>query len=381
MAKAANESDVTGTKEQGRFTLLDGLRGFAALGVLSFHVVVVTVYPYLDSWYLLVDFFFVLSGFVLFGSMPQRVRTFPKDALRFVIKRILRFWPMLIAVLLVTWAAHTFLIQPGTLLEPAPTGPDENFSSELFVQSFLLMHIWVSAAIAMNWPLWSLSAEWFANLIFVPLTALRDFGIWLGILAGYAALWYGLNNDQDWIGDSTTFGSGPIREWEALGRAMLGFGLGLLVRKHLNFLSRFRNWWMLGVSLVLAWALFESHDFFQDDRVYWTTYLAGPVFALLVLQASKFNPSNTTWLGKFLEFLGRMSFGIYAFHVVVSLNYDKFVPEALGSPFPGDEKWTIYLITKIVMVSFISIILAAATNLVFERPAQALSRKLVKLIR
>ena len=386
MSAATSEVSGQGSAAQGsagqtRFTLLDGMRGFAALGVLSFHVVVLSIYPYLDSWYLLVDFFFVLSGFVLFPSMPQKIRSFPKDALRFVVKRVFRFWPMLLAVLLFTWAAHTYLIQAENILKPAPTFPDPNFTSELFVQSLLLMHIWVSAAIAMNWSLWSLSAEWFANLIFTPLTALKGFGIWLGIIAGYVMLWYGLNHDQDWIGNSSTFGSGPIREWEALGRAMLGFGLGLLVRKHLAVLTKIRNRWMFVVSLAVAWLLFQSHGFFQDDMVYWTTYFAGPVFALLVLQASQFNPSASGIWGKFLTFMGKMSFGIYAFHVVVSLNYDKFVPEALGSPFPGDEKWTIYLVTKIVMVSFISFVLAYGTNWIFERPLQALGRKIVKAIR
>jgi peptidoglycan/LPS O-acetylase OafA/YrhL len=52
-----------------RFILLDGLRMLAALGVLSFHVVVITDYTQIDNLYVLVDFFFALSGFVL---LPYR---------------------------------------------------------------------------------------------------------------------------------------------------------------------------------------------------------------------------------------------------------------------------------------------------------------------
>ena len=81
-----------------RFVGLDGLRGLAALGVVAFHSVVVTEYMYLDSYYLLVDFFFVLSGFVLQPSMPQSFEKFPRNSTRFIAQRILRFWPMLIAV-------------------------------------------------------------------------------------------------------------------------------------------------------------------------------------------------------------------------------------------------------------------------------------------
>ena len=52
---------------QHRFLLLDGMRGVAALGVLAFHVTVSATsdFQQMASFYLFVDFFFVLSGFVL----------------------------------------------------------------------------------------------------------------------------------------------------------------------------------------------------------------------------------------------------------------------------------------------------------------------------
>ena len=58
---------------QHRFLVLDGMRGVAALGVLAFHVTVSATQDFqqLASFYLFVDFFFVLSGFVLWPSMPQ----------------------------------------------------------------------------------------------------------------------------------------------------------------------------------------------------------------------------------------------------------------------------------------------------------------------
>ena len=107
------------------------MRGFAALGVVAFHVMVITKYRQLDSLYLLVDFFFVLSGFVLMPSMPGNVRAFPKDAVIFVFKRILRFWPMLTAVLIVTWIAYQFDQQTYA------AKPDPNLSEEMFIKAFL----------------------------------------------------------------------------------------------------------------------------------------------------------------------------------------------------------------------------------------------------
>ncbi len=56
-----------------RFLLLDGMRGVAALGVLAFHVTVSASQDFqqLASFYLFVDFFFVLSCFVLWASFRQ----------------------------------------------------------------------------------------------------------------------------------------------------------------------------------------------------------------------------------------------------------------------------------------------------------------------
>ena len=359
--------------EQKRFVLLDGMRGFAALGVLAFHAVVVTDYMYIDSWYLLVDFFFVLSGFVLQPSMPASFKGFGRSSIKFILNRILRFWPMLIAVLGVTWIIYRIRQSDPDVW------PDPNFTDGMFIQAFFLLQIFNAAVIAMNWPLWSLSAEWFGNLAYTPLTAVkRNIGIGIGILVGYVALAYGLNTDKQFIGDSWSFGSGPIAHWEAWGRMMIEFGFGLLARKYLAQLSKFRNWLWLTVSILLTAALFWSHSYFQGDTVYFTTYFAGPVFALLVLQASRFNPDPNRWLGASLTWLGKMSFGIYAFHVVVLINFDQIVPWPMRPELPNDPTWAWFLINKIWIAAFIAIVLAHWTNRIVEKPIQWLGKRALK---
>jgi len=56
--------------ERGRLSGLDGLRGIAALGVLSFHIWRVPG----GNGYLAVDFFFLLSGYVMARSYEDRLR-------------------------------------------------------------------------------------------------------------------------------------------------------------------------------------------------------------------------------------------------------------------------------------------------------------------
>jgi peptidoglycan/LPS O-acetylase OafA/YrhL len=129
---------------------------------------------------------------------------------------------------------------------------------------------------------------------------------------------------------------------------------------------------------VLAATLLWSHSKLQDDYVYWTTYFAGPVFAFVVLQFSNVNPNPEKWFGAALSFLGKMSFGIYAYHVVILLIYPAIVPEPVIPQNPGSKVWMWYLLTKIVTVSVIAIVLAYQTNRLIEKPIQSLGKRALK---
>jgi peptidoglycan/LPS O-acetylase OafA/YrhL len=195
---------------------------------------------------------------------------------------------------------------------------------------------------------------------------------------GYIALFHGLNTDKEFIGDSWSFGSGPISHWEAWGRMMIEFGFGLLARKYLTKFASFRTWYWFVGSLVLAGLLFWSHSIFQGDTVYWTTYFAGPIFALVVFQTSKYNPNPEKFVGMGLTWLGKMSFGIYAFHVVILIEYDRIMSLPYIPATPGDPVWVNYLVTKIVVGSFISIVLAYWANRIVEKPIQSLGKRALK---
>lgn len=365
---------------ENRFLPLDGLRGLAAIGVLSFHVVVsaTSEFPQLDSLYLLVDFFFVLSGFVLWPSMPSRTAGLAKSTGTFVVKRVFRFWPLVIVSLLLA----TFLLQLESDVRMLQDNWDPPFGYVtgvsglekfgIFASAYLLLQIWVPPALYMNVPLWSLSAEWFANLIYAPLAWLKySLGIIFLILVGYALLITGLLTDQDWIG-----GIGPIRGTEALGRALLGFGLGLLIRKHLHQLERFRRWWLLVIALVLIAALpFIEKDTHFDSYRYAITLYAAPIFALLILQVSKFNANPAGRWGKFLAFLGTYSFGIYVFHQPLMQAWNTI----MGTPGGGkyNEDWIWFFLLEASGLTFVCILITFVARKFVEAPLQKLGKKLI----
>src|SRR3954449_11964113 len=85
---------------------LDGLRGVAILGVLSFHT------GHLSGGFLGVDLFFALSGYLLTGLLLREVRqTGAVSLVAFWGRRIRRLFPalavMIVGTLLLVWTAGT----------------------------------------------------------------------------------------------------------------------------------------------------------------------------------------------------------------------------------------------------------------------------------
>jgi peptidoglycan/LPS O-acetylase OafA/YrhL len=361
------------------------LRGVAALGVLSFHVVVSAThdFPQLDSLYLLVDFFFVLSGFVLWPSIPQKASGLGRATGTFVLKRVFRFWPLVIVALLV--ATFVLQIERDWLMmhdnfDPpfgAVVGVSTAAKVGIYTSAYLLLQIFVPAALFINVPLWSLSAEWIANLIYAPLAWIKySLGIVGLILVGYGMLAFGLFADQDWIiGPDGFSGIGPIRGFEALGRAMIGFGLGLLLRKHLDVLARFRNWWLLALALVLIalMPVWVAETGFMSYR-YSITLWAAPVFALLIWQVSKFQVRESSWWGKFLAFLGTYSFGIYVFHQPLMQAYNVIFGTPSG---PFIDSWWSFFLLEAAGLTFVCILITFIARILVERPLQRFGKKLI----
>jgi peptidoglycan/LPS O-acetylase OafA/YrhL len=95
-----------------RFIVLDGLRGVAAMVVIVDHVPSVTLRELLPSRYLAVDFFFVLSGFVLSHVYGSRLLA-GMPPLGFVRKRAIRFYPLYLAATILGALTSVLIISKG----------------------------------------------------------------------------------------------------------------------------------------------------------------------------------------------------------------------------------------------------------------------------
>ena len=95
-----------------RYELLDGLRGVAAVLVIWYHFfegfATSPTDQMMNHGYLAVDFFFVLSGFVIGYAYDDRWRR-GMTAGRFMLRRVIRLHPMVILAVLL--GAVSYLIQ------------------------------------------------------------------------------------------------------------------------------------------------------------------------------------------------------------------------------------------------------------------------------
>ena len=111
------------------YTRLDGLRGVAALVVVWYHIFEGFATSPVDQrcyhGYLAVDFFFLLSGFVLSYAYDARMnRTSLAERLSlggFLRRRMIRLHPMLVLGLI--WGAVAFFLQGGVQWDGTAVSP------------------------------------------------------------------------------------------------------------------------------------------------------------------------------------------------------------------------------------------------------------------
>ena len=165
-----------------RFAALDSWRGICALSVVLFHLNAGThLHALLNNGYVAVDFFFVLSGFVIGSAYHDRIRD-GADLARFSLRRVGRLYPLHLAVLLVYLALET-----GRLALHNPAAFTGERSWPAFFADLFLLQGFNAYDLSWNMPAWSISIELWTNLAFAVLAlALGRRLPWLA--AGLAAV-------------------------------------------------------------------------------------------------------------------------------------------------------------------------------------------------
>lgn len=154
------------------YRVLDTFRGLCAVAVVIAHFNAVSItnsLPLFVSGSLYVDFFFVLSGFVIYANYRNRL-TDGSSIKDFMWLRFWRLYPLHLAVLMAFLAIESVqLIVPGPGSQNAPfSAPGEDSWS--IAMYFLLTHsLHTVRSLSFNWPSWSIGVEFWTYLVFATL--------------------------------------------------------------------------------------------------------------------------------------------------------------------------------------------------------------------
>ncbi len=302
-----------------RFEALDAWRGVCACFVVLFHFhgySPIYTSPLVRNSYLFVDFFFVLSGFVIAWNYSARLDSW--HALkRFLILRFGRLYPLHVFMLFLFVAYETVKLASGGgragVGQPFTGGTDP---LAVLTNLLLAQSLNIHDMLTWNGPSWSISAEWWTYVLFALVAVLAGVRNWLLLAVAIAAPLVLLR--------LTTTGMDVTYDWGLI-RAVFGFALGVACcRTYRRLANAQRNipvqessrptfWTVLELAIVAAVVLFVSFA----GKNNWSL-LAPFVFAAAVLVfAAEGGAVSRLFRSQPLKWLGQVSYSIYLTHFLL----------------------------------------------------------------
>lgn len=316
-----------------RFEILDGLRGVAAILVVMFHLFETyskgPCFQVLNHGYLAVDFFFILSGFVIGYAYDDRWSK-GMTQWNFYKRRLIRLQPMVIMgtligalwfyfgdapgfdyVMQTPWWKLLVIVVLGCLMFPTPPSMDIRGWSEVN---------------SLNGVTWSLMWEYIGNLLYA--TIIRRFStIVLAVFVGFAAiLTISLGLNLDWSGLLETrsyaahtmiggFGLTPDQLYIGVSRLLYPFFGGLLMYR-LSISIKIKNYGFMWCSLALAAILVMPHLGGDTPNMINGSYCVIAILLLfpMIVAAGAGSPLEGKKTIKVCKFLGAISYPLYITH-------------------------------------------------------------------
>jgi peptidoglycan/LPS O-acetylase OafA/YrhL len=283
----------------GERKALTALRGLFALWVLSYHLIVLASSPLPDpggllaKGYLGVDFFFLLSGFVLAGAYGEKFAKSPSWVRyrSFMICRVGRMYPLHVIVTAICVSVAWWFGKP--------------YSPIQVVEETLLIHRWpgIHAIFeAINGPAWSISTEMLANFAFpafvaATLVARPLYAVLFGSVCATAVAYLGIAHD----------GSLDLTRANTVApaiRCFAEFGLGMLVYRWRRRKFATSTFALMGLGILFASVVAGIPD---------------QIVVLLMILPIMALSEDLSFVARLLaarplHYLGELSFSIYLIH-------------------------------------------------------------------
>ncbi len=357
---------------RAHFTVLDSWRGLAALLVAYGHLRVTGVLAGLALAPMtprFVDFFFVLSGFVIAHSSGDRIAGSGREAMRFLVRRVFRLWPLHAFVLLLLIAYQLVLLWANSAdIVTEPRAFSESFSLGWLPANLLMVQAWGMVPYnTWNEPAWSISTEMAAYLTFAAATCmLGKRAWWVLTVIGFAGAGFALAQPEVM---SANVGV-------ALARCLAGFGFGVLAYRLYTIWPDLRIRAASAVEAGVLVLVFASVTYVPDAL----SAVLIPIFALAVIVFSYERGALSRFLSlRPFVFLGERSYSLYLVHAVIALGI--YSVAAVAGLLTGEEGGT-YIglpdpLGDVLLAGFLiaTIIASAITYRFIELPGQALGKR------
>lgn len=361
------------------YALLDGLRGVAAILVVWYHVFEgfqfaggKAVIDGVNHGYLAVDFFFILSGFVIGYAYDDRWADRRLTLRSFFLRRLIRLHPMVVMGALigfVSFALTGFERWDGT-------------SAGLWLSLLALLAAWLmlpavpgmarevrgnGEMFPLNGPCWSLFFEYIGNVLYA-LILRRLSTRWLAVVAAAAACgltWFAIT-------DQAGYGSIGVG-WTADGANVVGgllrllcpFTMGLLMSRVFCPVRVKAAFWLCSVVLLLLFHVpyIESRGAWSLNGLFESACIV-VVFPAVVWAAA--SGSTTDCVSRRVcAFLGDISYPLYIVHYPLMYAFYRWLMQT--RQYTLGETWPVALA---VMVT--SVLLAWLCLKLYDMPVRRL---------
>lgn len=345
-----------------RLDELTAARGFAAIFVVLYHV---DSYSHgaLVGWFapiaygpLAVDFFFVLSGFVMAHVYRAAWQAGTYHHAGFILKRFARLWPLHFATLV----GVAILVLAGARFGVVP--PWDPTVDSFLLNASMLHATGLAAELAWNQPSWSVSAEWFAYLAFPGFLVAADYlrSNTARVIAAVAlfaacAVFSATVIGEDLMTMTTHFG---------VLRIIPSFFAGVLLRCALDGIvgkTWARNPTIMNALLLLTTGLIVVAAYHgASNPLFWPLIVAAILF--LALRAAQTEPGVLR--ARQFVWLGDISYALYLVHAPVLM-----VVYALAAKLSVAQSPAGFMVIGFVGLAA-ALVTAHIAHVLIERPAQ-----------
>ena len=309
------------------FTVLDSFRGIAAILVFFYHLQhaidsIILNNVFTKGCYLFVDFFFIISGFVITHNYRNKIYNTVSFKL-YIEKRFYRLYPLHLTLLLMFLIYYLLRIAFNFSFDSDSDYTFIGFLSNVFLLNSVEWHSKISS-LTWNLPSWSVSAEVISYIIFGASCLIQNklaqkVLILLMMIVSYKIL-YDINNSFSII---YTYNFGFLR-------GIFGFFLGFFVYQLYLFSYKSSiynkvNTTIAEIVLILGCiSLLCLQEQLQHlGYIYYILFF----FVVYMFSLEKGFISKIIRRIKFLEVLGKISYSVYINHyfliIIFSIIYKK----------------------------------------------------------